>query len=267
MVRRAAYGVRPVTSIDDSDPLFIQSIGRAAQVMAVFHDAAKPLTLNEIATRCGIGKSAVQRVVHTLRHLGYVERAEDDRGYVPGIRFLDNTLDYLRLNPLIARASPVLLELRRNVRERVDLSLRDGLRLVYASRLQSKRETFFATLVGQSVPVYCTSGGMAVMAHLDDDEVDDIIERSDRVPITPRTITEPDAIRRQVCQARDNGYALALEQVLVGEVAIGVAILGHGGRPLGAIHVAGSLAEWEADVFCKRFAPLAVEAAGAISRL
>ncbi len=266
MIRRAAYGVRPVIEIDEHDPLFIQAIGRATKVLSVFHDASKPLTLNEIATECGMGKSAVQRIVHTLRQLGYVERADDDRGYVPGIRVLDNTLDYLRLNPLIARASPVLLELRRNVRERVDLSLRDGLRLVYASRLQSKRETFFATLVGQSVPIYCTSGGIAVMAHLDDAEVDDIIRRSDRTPITPRTITEPADIWQKVHEARDNGYALALEQVLVGEVAIGVAILGHGGQPLGAIHVAASLAEWEADIFCKRFAPLAVEAASAVSR-
>lgn len=265
--QKGEYGVRPVISVDEEDPLFVQAIGRAMQVLSAFHEAGRPLTLNEIAKIAGVGKSAAQRVVHTLRQLGFIERDADDRGYLPGIRILDFTRDYLRLNPLVSRASPVLLELRRSVRERVDLSLVDGVRLVYATRLQSKRETFFATLVGQSVPIYCTSGGRAVMAHLSDAEVDDLIARSDRREITPKTITDPKRIWAKVHEARKNGFALAVEEILLGEVAIATAVLAPDGRPLGAIHVAGSLSEWDAETFCRRFAPLAVEAAGAINRL
>lgn len=265
-VLKAEHSIRPVTEVDADAPLFVQAIARGMQVLSAFHKASKPLTLNEIAVACGMDKSGVQRVIHTLRELGYVERDPDDRGYVPGIRILDHTLDYLRLNPIIAHASPVLLELRRNVRERIDLSLRDDLRVVYASRLQSKRETFFATLVGHSVPIFCTSGGWAIMAHLSDAEVDDIIERSDRRPFTAKTITKPDAIRARIDQTRQAGYALALEQVLPGEVAIGVAIRDGNGHPRAAIHVVGSMSEWEPQAFADRFAPLVIEAGQAISR-
>ena len=45
----------------------------------------------------------------------------------------------------------------KSVRERVDLSLHDDLRVVYAVRLQSKRQTFYTTLVGHSVPVFWSS--------------------------------------------------------------------------------------------------------------
>ncbi|KXF74765.1 IclR family transcriptional regulator [Paramesorhizobium deserti] len=265
-IQRSEYGVRPTTRVDEGDPLFVQAIARAMQVLSAFHDTGKPLTLNEIAAAGGMGKSAAQRVVHTLKQLGYIERDADDRGYVPGIRILDHARDYLRLNSLVVRASPVLIELRRNTRERVDLSLRDDLRLVYAARLQSKRETLFATLVGQSVPIYCTSGGRAVMAHMSDAEVDDIIKRSDRREITPKTITDPEQIRVKVREAREKGYALALEEILLGEIAIAAAILAPDGTPLGAIHIAGSLSEWDEETFCQRFAPLAGEAVGAINR-
>lgn len=264
-IYRAELGIRPAENHDD-DPLFVQSIARAMQVLSAFHRSEKPLTLNEIALSCGIGKSAVQRLVHTLRALGYIERDRDDRGYVPGIRILDHALDYLRLDPLIERATPVLLELRRNARERVDLSIHDGLRMVYAARLQSKRESFFATLVGHSVPVFCTSGGRALMAQLSDPEVDDIIARSDLRPFTVKTITEPEGIRAKVQEARAIGYAFTVEEVLIGEVALAVAVHGADGRPRAAIHVAGSLSEWSAEEFCQRFAPLASEAARAISR-
>ncbi|KFB08085.1 IclR family transcriptional regulator [Nitratireductor basaltis] len=265
-ILHAQDGIREPSEEAEQDPLFVQAVARTVQVLSAFHSASKPMSLNEIAAASGVGKSATQRVVATLRHLGYVERDPDDNGYVPGIRLLDHTLDYLRLNPLVARASPVLLELRRNVRERIDLSLLDGLRLVYAARMQSKRETFFATLVGHSVPVFCTSGGRAIMAAMSDDKVEEIIEKSDRRPFTAKTLVEPSAIREKVLEAREAGYAVAVEEVLPGEVALGVAIRGPDGSPLAAIHVAGSLGEWEAEEFTRRFAPLAVEAARAISR-
>lgn len=259
-------GTRVATPEITDDPLFVSSVARALQVLSAFHRADKPMSLSQIAEASGTGRSAAQRVVHTLRTLGYIERDEAGRGYVPGIRILDHTLDYLRMNPLIERATPILLDLRKNARERIDLSLFDDLRVVYAMRLQSKRETFFATLVGHSVPTFCTSGGRAIMAHLPDGEVDDIIERSDRRPFTDKTITAPGEVREMVREARQFGYALTVEEVLVGEVALGVAVLGPGGRPLGAIHVAGSLSEWTPDAFRTRFAPLAVEAANAINR-
>jgi DNA-binding IclR family transcriptional regulator len=263
---KGEQGMRAISPEIAGDPLYVDAVARAFQVLSAFHRADKPLSLSQIADMSGTGRSAAQRVVHTLRALGYIERDEAGSGYVPGIRILDHALDYLRMNPLIERATPILLELRKNARERIDLSLFDDLRLVYAMRLQSKRETFFATLVGHSVPTFCTSGGRAVMANLPDAEVSDIIARSDRRPFTDKTITSPEEVREKVREARQLGYALTVEEVLVGEVALGVAILGPGGRPLGAIHIAGSLSEWTPDAFRTRFAPLAAEAANAINR-
>jgi DNA-binding IclR family transcriptional regulator len=58
---------------------------------------------------------------------------------------------------------------------------------------------------------------------------------------------------------------VVVEEMMVGEIACGVAILDDTGNPIGAVHVAGSLAEWSPPDFEKRFAPLAVHAARAIS--
>lgn len=251
---------------DDEDPLFVQSVAKAMAVLSAFRRASQPMSLSALAQETGLTRSAAQRIVHTLRELGYIERADADRGFVPGVRLLDLSRDYLRMNPLIERATPVLLDLRRNTRERIDFSLFDDLRLVYASRMQSKRETFFATLIGHAVPTFCTSGGRAIMANLPDARVNDILERSDRRPFTDKTIVTSEEIWEKVREARLDGYALAVEEVLVGEVALGVAILGPNG-PVAAIHLVGSLSEWTPEAFCTRYAPLAVEAASAISRL
>lgn len=249
---------------ESEDPLFIQSLARGMSVLETFREADGPLTLQQIATRAGLTRSAAQRLVHTFRKLGYLTLSEDGRGFRLDLPILDLTHNYLRLNPLVRRASPVLLELRRNVRERVDLSLFDGPRMVYAARMQSKRETFFATLVGNSVPTACTSGGWAVLAMLPDAEVEAILESYPIPQITPRTLTDIAAIQEQIALTRNIGHALAVEQILMGEVAVGVAIPGADGRPVAAIHIAASLSEWSPEDFRRRVAPLAAEAVRSI---
>ena len=50
----------------------------------------------------------------------------------------------------------------------------------------------------------------------------------------------------------------------MGEVALGVAIPDASGRPIAAIHIAGSLSEWDPEEFRRRNAPLAAEAVRSI---
>ena len=253
------------TEVPAQDRLFVQSVSRAMRVLDAFAGADGALTLAEIAARAGIDRSAAQRFVHTLRVLGYLRRDPSGAGFLPALRILDHAYDQLRLNPQLQRASPILIDLRRSVRERVDLSLFDGLRMVYALRMQSKRETFFTTLVGHAVPTWCTSGGWAVLACLPDAEVDELLGRAVLRPLTPRTLTDPAAIRERVADARERGHALAVEQILLGEIALGMALTDAYGRPWGAVHIAASLAEWEPEEFRQRVAPLAAEAVRAIA--
>lgn len=249
------------------DRLFVQSLQKGLALLEAFGRQPGELSLNELAHLSGIDRSSAQRMAHTLLKLGYLERGANGRGYTPGRRILDRGFDFLRSRPLIERASPVINELQRNTGERVDLSLFDDDTIVYALRRQSKRETFYATLVGRRLPSFSTTGGRACLAQLPRDAVASLLQRTTLRPHTPKTILDPDIVMARIDQARREGFAIVLEEMLIGEVVVGAAIVDHSGRPVGAIHVAGSLAEWPAARFVPRFAPLAVEAARALSGL
>ena len=245
--------------------LHIKSLDKALRVLEAFRHRDRWLNLSEIVAATGIEKSAVQRATFTLRENGYLEQDPKTRRFCLGRRILDLSFQVLRTHPLIDRATPILIDLRRSARERVDLSLLDDLTMLYVVRLQSKRETFFATLVGRRVPVFCTAGGRAVLSRLDDASAARLIARSDRTPLTARTQTDPERILQDVRRARDRVYAVQVEECLPGEIALAAAVTDDRGQPVAAVHVAGLLSEWSQADFEHSMAPLVTSAARAIS--
>ncbi len=244
---------------------FVNSLAKGMAVLEAFSTHPGPMSLQELANLSGLDKSTVQRMSFTLLQLGYLRKGVDGRGFCLGLKTLDRSFDFLRSWPLIERATPILNGLERTSGERTDLSIFDDLDICYAIRRQSKRQTFFATLIGRRVPTYCSSGGRAIMSKLTDPEVDSILQRSTLKLLTPKTIIDPEEIRQRIRLARQDGYSLVHNESQIGEVAVACAILDNRARPVAAVHIAGSLSEWTVEDFAKSFAPLAVEAAGALS--
>lgn len=248
-----------------TDRLFIDALARGFRVLEAFAQGPRPMSLSELAALSGLDKSGVQRIVHTLVQIGYLEKQQD--GVMLGRKLLDRSFDFLRGNPIVQQAVPVLADLRRTIQERVDLSLFDDLTMHYVVRMQSKRDTLFAHLVGRRVPTFCTSGGRSVLSHLPDDRVMDILQRSDRRRLTPRTIVDIPEILAKIDEVRTSGYSVAIEQIMMGEVAVAAAVLDRQGAPIGAIHVSGSLAEWAPEEFIARAGPLVTAAAAGLRPL
>jgi len=244
--------------------LYVQSLAKGFALLEAFSQRPAPLTLDELAEGAGLDRSTTQRMAHTLVSLGYLERGVNGRGFSPGKRILDRSFDYMRSVPLLERATPLLFELQNDSGERVELSLHDDTTIVFALRRQIRRQNYTVTLAGRRLSIAHTAGGRSIMAHLDDAATQDLIARADRAPMTSRTITDTDVIRDLVRVAHTDGYALSVEENMLGELNIASAIVNAEGMPVAAVHVSGSLSEWTPDAFKARFAPRVIETARAL---
>ncbi|MCG8355121.1 MAG: IclR family transcriptional regulator, partial [Kiloniellales bacterium] len=147
------------------------------------------------------------------------------------------------------------------------LSLFDDTTIIHVVRQQSKREYFHSSLIGRRMPTFCSAGGRAMLAQLPEAQVKDIVARSELVPLTGQTITEPRRIFAKVKEARAKGFATILGECVIGEVALAAAVLDADGLPTAAVHIQGSAGEWTNEQFEQRFAPLAIETAQSLSRI
>lgn len=247
--------------------LFVQSLEKAFKVLEAFGNGDQFLSLSEIADLTSLDKAAAQRCVHTLVETGYLEKEPRTARLMLGKKCLDLTYNLLRTNPLVIAATPILMQLGRDIGERANLSLFDDTSLIYAVRTQSGDDSYFVSaLIGRRIPVFCSAGGRAALSRLSIEEASDILARSKLVKWTRDTVIEPEQILAKVAEARDRGFGSSVGEMMVGEVSVGGAIVDSAGRPIAAVHIAGSLRKWQADKFEERFGPEAARVAQLLSQ-
>lgn len=239
-----------------------KSLMKAIAILESFKDQPHDISFTKLVSLNDMEKSSVQRLVQTLRHAGYVDQPGEGQKYSLGIRVLDLAHAFLQSHPLIERVGPYLVELRQASGERVDLSIRDGTDLVYILRMQSKRDRYAPALFGRRLPLYCTAGGRAMLAHMPPGQAQAILKQSKLEARTSSTPIDAGRIMAQLKKIRDLGFAFQQEEVRKGAVAVGAAILDRTGEPVGAIHIAGSLSDWDGEEFRKKMGALIMATAG-----
>lgn len=234
-------------------------------VLRAFSGAARELGLQDIAERSDLDKSTVQRMVHTLVQLGYLARNAETRRYQLGTQVLDLSFQFIRTHPLVELATPRLIELRRQCGERVDLSLYDGATIVYVMRQPSRLAPYFTTVVGRRMPIFCTAGGRAMLAQLPREEAKRILSDAPREARTPTTITDLPTLMAKIDEARVQGWSMAVEEAVPGDITIAGALVNAQGEPQGAVHIAARLSDWKPEDFRETMRPLLLETLHALN--
>ncbi|WP_158859558.1 IclR family transcriptional regulator [Rhodoplanes serenus] len=249
----------------DKQTLAIRSAERTLLVLEVISRNRRRTSLAGIARDTGLDKSAVQRCAATLVSAGYLRQTADHKLELTP-KCLELGYNFLISNALMERAYRVLMRLRREVGERINLSLFAGSYLVYAMRLTGKGEWELPmSLVGRRMPTYCTAGGRAMLSKLSDDEVLRVLETSTLHRRTPVTLTSPALILDAVRTARADGYAVVAGEAVAREIAIAAAVTDSHGKPIAAVHVSSELSRWDKAAFADHFAEPIVSAAGRLS--
>jgi len=247
------------------DPLFVNSLERGLKVLFAFDHGYPKLKLSQITEITGLGKSATQRFVHTWRKLGYLEQDPQSKEYSLSPRVLGVAFNYMRSDQLVSAAMSHLVETRRTHRETINLGRRVDTDMIFIVRLPGRQMTVPSSVIGDQMPMYCTTSGRAILAMLPEQEARKVIDDSDLKELTPSTITDPDELMAKVRQAREDGFSIAVEEGHPGLITIGAAIQDYLGNPIAAVNFALETKDWNADDVREQFGPVIVQVARSIS--
>lgn len=217
----------------------------------------KHRTLSTIATATGIDKASTLRILQVLVKEGLVLRDERTKEYRYGQEAFNlahslqsqqdlKTLARMSVQRLVTRTEDAVAVLARSGLESVCVDREQGAYPIHASTIE----------VGSRRPLGAGSGSLAILAWLEDDEIElALTQLQKRLDAFPGITIK--AIRKEIAAARKRGYTVLIDVVVNRMGAIGKPIFGLDGRPVGAISISAlservmerekHLAQWIGD--------------------
>lgn len=217
----------------------VQSVDRALTLLEVLSDHEEGLGITEISTKIELHKSTVHRLLGTLINKGYVKKLAFGNKYKLTMKLFELGRKSIEKVDVIKISRPYLEELRDSIKEVVHLVVQDGADIVYVDKVESENTIRMHSSIGKRSPMYCTSVGKALMAHMEDDEIQNIWSESNIVAYTEHTITRFEDMKVEIEKIRNQRYSVDEQENELGVRCVGTAILDYTGNPVAAISVSG----------------------------
>jgi DNA-binding IclR family transcriptional regulator len=243
----------------------IQSVERAAAILAVLGSGTPRLGVTEIAERVGLAKPTVFGLLRTLVKHDLVAQDPFSGKYSlgPGVLQLGNA--YLDGSELRARSLLWAESLAQRANEAVWVATLSGTRVIVLHHVFRPDNTVQILEVGAAIPWHACALGHAIVAHLQAQEFAHVIA-AERAPLTGRTRTTRAALGQALAQVRRRGYALENQEATVGDAGIAAPIVSREGTVAGAIGLVGPVERLLATGARDELVRAVVESARSVSR-
>ncbi|MFP5417051.1 MAG: IclR family transcriptional regulator [Actinomycetes bacterium] len=229
----------PVTSgRDEAPPGAAPAVFRATGVLDAIADSPQGfLSLSDLAREVGIAKSSALTICTALEAGGLVRR--DELGYWLGRRLVElggsylSRLDQVREFYDACASSPVM------ARETLRLSALAGIDTLCLARYEGRPAIRLTAGIGDSLPSSATAQGKALLARLDDAEVERLYHGIPSLPtMTSRSHRNLTDLLEDLAHVRHRGYAVDEEEAAENVVGLAVSLPTRGSHaPLLAISV------------------------------
>ena len=217
-----------------TSPTGTQAVDRAAQLLIEVARHRDPLSFTELTAASGLAKSTTSRLLTALERNGLVRRDESGR-FSPGEVFWSYAWRGGAEADLVSVAQQALAQLGEQTGETVNLGVpRDGGLVEQIAQVDSRYLIGGTNWVGLAVPLHCAALGKVLLAfgaaELPKGRLD---QRTDR------TITSRAALAAELAAVRERGYAVTIEELEPGLVAVAAPVFAGGPAAVAAVSVSG----------------------------
>lgn len=216
----------------------ITALQRGLGLLKLFASVEHGLSATEVAKHSQLPVSTVHRFLVNLETTGFLNA---DSGGVYHLGIACVSLGQAARGQLdIRRVSlPYLQELNRHTRETVHLTVRQDLAAVYVEKLDSPEQLRIHSRIGASVPLHCTAVGKVLLAHMPEQERQEILVQLNLRRFTENTVGSLQELQTELQRVRKEGYACDLEEHEAHIRCIAAPIWDHSGSVNASLSVTG----------------------------
>ncbi|TQO19869.1 IclR family transcriptional regulator [Rhodoglobus vestalii] len=243
---------------------FVQSLARGLAVLRVFDAEHAEQTLSEVARNANIPAAAARRFLRTLETLGYVRA--DGRQFALTPKVLELGFGYLSSLSLHDVVQPHLETLSRATGESASVAVLLDDEIVYVARVPTRHIMNVRITIGTRFPAFATSMGRVLLAALSQPERELRLASTERMPLTPTTITKLTELKAEIDRVATQGWSIVDGELEVGLLSVAVPIRGGDGVVTAALNVSTSATRDSLEHLRSHHLPLVLAAAEKIQQ-
>jgi IclR family KDG regulon transcriptional repressor len=247
------------TEAEDRQRGGVQSLARAFGIMEEVAASRDGISLAELSKRVGLHNSTTFHLVRTMVSLGYIRQIKDDKRYRIGRPLFALAASALDEIEMVSLATPVLEDLSRETGESGHFAVRMGDSVVVIARTAAPGAFQLTERVGVVRPAHCTALGKVILAALRPDQLDRFLGRIELTPVTPNSITELGALKKDIDEVRGSGMAFDDGEFNPEVRCVAVPVKDFTGQVIGAIGISGPI--WRLSIQALQSRALIVQAA------
>lgn len=248
---------------DDDRGGTVQSVDRAVTILELLAHHGD-LGVTALAEHLGVHKSTASRLVAALEQRSLVEQVEERGKYRLGIGIVRLAGATNARLDLVQEARPVIRRLAAETGETVNVVIRSEGAALYIDQISGTSTISSYDWVGQHIPLHATSNGKVLLSDLDLPGLRRAL--GSLAAYTPSTITDVEQLHAEIAVAREQGYAVASDELDVGLTAVAAAIHNAHGEVAASVSVSGPTFRFGAERIAE-VVPLVQSAGDEISRL
>jgi len=171
------------------------------------------LSVKDLSLKASLPKGTTHRLFSSLAYFDFVRQNGTNKNYLLGFKLVE--LGNLLINQLDFRneARPFMLELAERTGETIHLVILDQDEALYIDKVALNQTGLqMMSRVGSRIPLHSSSVGKVLAAHLDEDELDRIINATGLARQTKNTITNPLRFKKHIKNVKTKGYAIDDEE-------------------------------------------------------
>ena len=188
------------------------------------------LSLQGLVEETGLPKPTLHRMLQQLESAGMLQRDADGRHYGPGLRLRRIAEDLLLNSSVHGARHAVLRRLVEEVGESCNITALSGSEVLYLDRVETQAPLRFYLHPGSRVPAHCSASGKLLLAQLTPVQRRRLLDQVPLEQYTAHTITDFDALEREIETVKRDGHAIDNEEFLPGLFCIAVLVPRPGGR-------------------------------------
>lgn len=219
-------------------------------------------TVSELTDALDRPTSTVHDHLQTLERLGFV--VHDNLEYHISARFLELGARRRKNMDLYSVAKPELHHLAEETGEHASVMIEENALGVLLYTAKGDNAVQVDAYSGARAKLHTTAPGKAILAHLPEPRVEEIIDAYGLTAMTRNTITDRNALETELEDIRERGYAVDRQEIFEGMRAIAAPILSQSNSVVGAISIYGPVNRLTDDRFEDDIPQIVLEAANVI---